>query len=508
MSARRVVVVGGGLAGITAALHCADAGARVTLLESRPRLGGATWSFQRNGLWADNGQHVFLRCCSAYRGLLHRLGTDELTTLQSRLDIPVLRPGRRPARLRRSRLPAPLHLLPALARYRALSPADRIGMVRAALALQRLDPDDASLDTMSFGSFLRRHRQSAAAVDALWNLITLPALNLPAEEASLALAVKVFRTGLLDDAGAGDVGWPVVPLGRLHGEAAARALERAGVEVHLRTQAAAVELSPLEVVAAGSQPSSARSSMSQPSSARSSMSQPSSARSSMSRWPADAVIVSVPHDAAARLLPASAVGGRPLADLGTSPIVDVHVVYDRPVTALPMAAALGSFVQWVFDRTASSGLEDGQYLAVSVSGAAEHLGRRPEALIQEATGALAELFPAASGARVVDAFVTKEPAATFRQAPGTRALRPGPVSALANVYLAGAWTDTGWPATMEGAVRSGQTAAACALASAQGTVPVEPPKVKGAEPVRSDGGLAHPIPPTSVIDPVTLEVRQ
>lgn len=477
MSARRVVVVGGGLAGIAAALQCADAGARVTLLESRPRLGGATWSFDRNGIWADNGQHVFLRCCSAYRGLLRRLGTEGLTTLQPRLDIPVLRPGRPPARLRRSRLPAPLHLLPALARYRALGPADRVGVVRAAVALQRLDPDDASLDAMSFGDFLARHGQSAAAVEAVWNLITRAALTLPAEEASLALAVKVFRTGLLDDAGAGDIGWPVVPLGQLHGDAAARALERAGVEVHLRAQANAIELAPLEVVGAGT------------------------------RWPADAVVVSVPHQAAARLLPSSAVGGRALADLGTSPIVDVHVVYDRPVTTLPMAAALGSFVQFFFDRTASSGLEDGQYLAVSLSGAAEHLGRRPEALIKDATGALAELFPDAPEAQVVDAFVTKEPAATFRQAPGTRALRPGPVSALPGVFLAGAWTDTGWPDTMEGAVRSGQAAAACALA-AQGGDPVKARTAPGGEPVRSDGGLAHPSPSTSVIDPVTLEVRQ
>jgi squalene-associated FAD-dependent desaturase len=465
------------LAGITAALQCADAGARVTLLESRPRLGGATWSFSRNGIWADNGQHVFLRCCSAYRGLLRRLGTDELTTLQPRLDIPVLRPGRPPARLRRSRLPAPLHLLPALARYRALAPADRLGVVRAARALQRLDPDDASLDAMTFGSFLDSHGQSAAAVDALWNLITLPALTLRADEASLALAVKVFRTGLLDDAGAGDIGWPLVPLGQLHGDAAARALERAGVEVHLRAQASAIEDAPLHVVGAGA------------------------------RWPADAVIMAVPHEAAARVLPSSVVGGRALSDLGTSPILDVHVIYERPVTALPMAAALGSFVQFVFDRTASSGLEEGQYLAVSVSGAAEHLGRRPEDLIKDATDALAELFPAAGATRMVDAFVTKEPAATFRQAPGTRALRPGPRSALPGVYLAGAWTDTGWPATMEGAVRSGQTAAACALA-AQGSNPVEAVTAPGGESVQSDDGLAQPGPPTSVIDPVTLEVRQ
>jgi squalene-associated FAD-dependent desaturase len=465
----------------------------VALLEARPRLGGATWSFTRNGIWADNGQHVFLRCCSAYRELLRRLGTDGLTTLQPRLDIPVLRPGQPPTRLRRSRLPAPLHLLPALARYEALGPADRVGVLRAARALQRLDPEDASLDARTFGSFLEGHGQSAAAVDALWNLITLPALNLPAREASLALAVKVFRTGLLDDAGAGDIGWSLVPLGQLHGDAAARALERARVEVRLRTQATAIEVAPPGASALGDAGHKG-------------------ARLEVvcgeTRWPAESVIVAVPHEAAARLLPPSAVGDKQLLELGTSPIVDVHVVYDRPVTGVSMAAALGSLVQWVFDRTAASGLEEGQYLAVSVSGATEHLGRRPEELTKEATAALATLFPAAAGARVVDAFVSKERAATFRQAPGTRALRLGPTSAVPGLYLAGAWTDTGWPATMEGAVRSGLAAAACALAPEPGAAPVDTDEPGRAKEPGDELPLPRTSTPTSSVDPVTLEVRR
>jgi squalene-associated FAD-dependent desaturase len=479
----RVVVVGGGLAGVTAALWCADAGARVTLLESRPRLGGATWSFQRHGIWADNGQHVFLRCCTAYRGLLARLGTEDLTILQERLDIPVLRRGLSPAHLRRSRLPAPLHLLPALARYRPLGLADRARAAAAARALARLDPEDPALDAQSFGSFLDRHRQSPAAVDRLWDLIALPALNLPAREASLGLAAKVFRTGLLDEADAGDIGWSLVPLGQLHGDAAWRALAEAGVEVRLRARASAVDLGPagsgLEVVCDGY------------------------------RLPAGAVISAVPHDAAARLLPPEAAGNRPLGELGTSPIVDVHVVYDRRVTELPMAAALGSAVQWVFDRTASSGLEAGQYLAVSVSGAARQLGRSPEELIREATMALAELFPKAAGARVHDAFVTKEPAATFRQAPGTRALRPGPRAGVAGLYLAGAWTDTGWPATMEGAVRSGQAAAACAMARLSGAGTATSGTAPGAEvspPNAAERRSTVPTVRTSNLVPLTSEV--
>jgi predicted NAD/FAD-binding protein len=224
-----VAVVGGGLAGLSAALACADGGARVTLLEARPRLGGATFSFRREGLWVDNGQHVFLRCCTAYRGFLERVGATGRTFLQDRLAIPVLAPDGRTGWLRRSRLPAPLHLAGALARYPFLSPRDRLRAAAAALALTRLErgPD---LDARTFGGWLAERRQSPAAVAALWNLIALPTLNLPAGEASLALAVKVFRTGLLDGRAAGDVGYATRPLSEVHGEPAARALSAAGAE--------------------------------------------------------------------------------------------------------------------------------------------------------------------------------------------------------------------------------------------------------------------------------------
>src|SRR6266536_787194 len=166
--ADEVVVVGGGLAGIATALAAADGGARVTLLEARPRLGGATFSFQREGLELDNGQHVYLRCCRAYQSLLERLGVRELAPLQPRLDVPVLAPGGRMGRLRRGNLPAPLHLAGTLARYPYLNWSDRLGVVRAALALRRLDPADQRLDQRSCGSWLADQGQSRAATDALW----------------------------------------------------------------------------------------------------------------------------------------------------------------------------------------------------------------------------------------------------------------------------------------------------------------------------------------------------
>jgi squalene-associated FAD-dependent desaturase len=432
----RVVVVGGGLAGIAAALECADGGADVTLLEARPRLGGATFSIRRDGLWLDNGQHVFLRCCTAYRALLARLDVEASVVLQKRLSLPVLHPERGLSQLRRNRLPAPLHLAGAIARYRFLSRRERMGVLLAARALGRLDLADPSLDVRTFGDWLSEHGQSAAAVAGLWDLITVPTVNLPAAEASLALAVKVFQTGLLERAGAGDVGYAAVPLQKLHGEAAARALGAAGVVVEL---GARVER--LEPVGAGHGLGWAADETS-----------------------ADAVVLAVPHDEAAELLPAAALpDGVDLHALGASPILNVHVVYDRRVMNLPFAAGLGTPVQWVFDRTESSGLERGQLLAVSVSAATRYLPWRLAELRSEFLPALERLFPAARTARVERFFATRERRATFRGVPGTQALRPRSGTSVPGLYLAGAWTDTGWPATMEGAVRSGLAAARAAL---------------------------------------------
>jgi hydroxysqualene dehydroxylase len=435
---RSVVVVGGGLAGITAALTCADAGADVVLLERRSRLGGLTWSFQRHGLSFDNGQHVFLRCCTAYIDLLARLGVSDLVHLQDRLAVPVVAPGGRTAWIRRSGLPAPLHLGASLLRYGHLSVRDRAGLLRAALALRRLDPDDDALDAVTFGSWLAAHGQGPRAVDALWDLITVPTVNLHAEHASLALAARVFRTGLLDTADGGDIGWSTVPLQQLHGDAAARALDGADVDVSLGQPAEQVALDGdgLAVRAGGR------------------------------TLGADAVIVATPPDVAARLLPVGLLP--PLDGLGASPIVNVHLVLDRRATEHAMAAAIDSPVQFVFDRTDASGLDParGQCLAVSLSAADDYLTWTTQALAAHLLTALRDLFPAAHRAELVDAAVTREREATFRGAPGTKRLRPPTATGVPGLLLAGAWTDTGWPATMEGAVRGGRAAGRAALAPA------------------------------------------
>jgi squalene-associated FAD-dependent desaturase len=434
MSRRRVVVVGGGLAGITAALDLADAGVSVTLLEVRTRLGGAAYSFDREGLEIDNGQHVFLRCCTDYRSLLGRLGVEDRTVLQERLSIPVIAPGGKRGRLARSGLPTPLHLAGALATYPFLSALERLRAAGTARALSKLDLEDPSLDGLSFGSWLGDRGESQAAIDGLWNLIALPTLNLPAERASLAMAAKVFQTGLLDANDAGDVGYARVPLSQLHAEPAERALREAGVDVRLKTRVSTV---------------------------RADMSVDSDAGVA----DADAVIVAVPHDRAAGMLPDGALDVA-IDKLGTSPIVNAHVIYDRRVTDLELAAGLNTPVQWLFDRTEEAGVTGGrQHLALSLSGADREMGMSNEDLRDELLPALADLLPGAREARVDDFFVVREHAATFRAEPGSGRLRPGARTRLPGLFLAGAWTSTGWPATMEGAVRSGHTAAREVLAT-------------------------------------------
>ncbi|MEW2086568.1 hydroxysqualene dehydroxylase HpnE [Streptomyces sp. NPDC005283] len=443
MRSRRAVVVGGGLAGVTTALQLAGAGVRVTLVEGRPRLGGLAFSFRRGDLTVDNGQHVYLRCCTAYRWFLERVGGAHLAPLQDRLDVPVLdvAPARGPrlGRLRRTGLPVPLHLAAGLASYPHLSLAERASVGRAALALGKLDPADPALDGIDFATWLGRHGQSRRTIDALWDLVGVATLNATAPNASMGLAAMVFKTGLLSEPGAADIGWARVPLGELHDTLARKALDSAGVRTELSTRVRDIS------------------------------------RAGHGRWrvevdgeqlQADTVVLAVPQRETHALLPEGALEDPDrLLDIGTAPILNIHVLYDRKVLRRPFFAALGTPVQWVFDRTEASGLRHGQYLALSQSAAEAEIDTPVSVLRERYLPELERLLPAARGAGVRDFFVTRERTATFAPAPGVGRLRPGARTRAPGLYLAGSWTATGWPATMESAVRSGFSAAGAALSA-------------------------------------------
>jgi squalene-associated FAD-dependent desaturase len=425
----RVVVCGGGLAGVAAACEAALRGAEVTLVERRPFLGGKAFSFTDPdaGVEVDNGQHVFLGCCTAYRDLLRLLGTEELTTIQPALDAPVRDRAGRAGALRAARLPAPLHLGPSFLAYPHLSAREKAAALPALLALGALRPAArARLDGTTFAEWLGAHGQSEGAIARFWDLIVVPTCNDPSARVSAALAAFVFQEGFFRTRLGSAIGYARVGLTRLV-DPAARAL-LAGRGGRTLSGRAATEVDGGGVRLGDGE-----------------------------RLPADAVVLALPPGRVREVAPGALLRD---PDLGASPIVNVHLWYDRPVMEGRFTAVLGSPAQWVFNRTAmGSSPGPGQHLAISVSGARTEVTRPKAELVDGFATEIAALFPAARAARLERALVVKEPEATFAAEPGQAARRPGPETPLPGVYLAGAWTDTGWPATMESAVRSGIRAA-------------------------------------------------
>ena len=408
----RAVVVGGGLAGLSAALELVDRAYAVTLLEARPTLGGAVQTLpEREGdpePPPDNGQHVALGCFEAYLAFLSRIGSSG-SIRRTRLALPVID-------LDGSVGTIATHPL-ALLRYRHLPFTERVRVALATRRLGRLDPVGHHDETL--GDLLRGLGVSRAAIDRFWDVFVRPALNLRTDEVSAGLGIFTVQTAFLAGEAESDLLLPAAPLGAMHGEAAGRALADSGAEV--RTNARVVELDRDAAVLADGE-----------------------------RVGGDVFVVAVPPAESARLL------GEPAPTLEDSPIVSVHLLLDRRVLEFPLAGLLASPAHWVFDRGRLTGREParGQYLTV-VSSAVPELGAlRGRELVELVHRALSERL---GQAELVWARVSREPAATIAVRPGVA--RPGARTARPNVARAGAWTDTGWPVTMESAVRSGTRAA-------------------------------------------------
>jgi squalene-associated FAD-dependent desaturase len=439
---RSAIVVGGGLAGLAAACDLADAGFLVKLVEKRPFLGGRAYSYvdRASGFEVDNGQHVFLGCCTEYIAFLKRLGVWKNAHLQRRLRVRVIDKVWGESVLSTSALPAPLHLLPSLLRFKSLSVREKLLAVYAFARIRSLNRSrDPGLDRVTFEEWLQQRGQSRHSIRSLWNLIIQPTLNDDISRVSADLALMVFQEGFLRRREAANVGWAKVGLTSLLGQAARRYVEERGGEVLTGTALEGLEAEDGRV---------------------------SKARLDGAEVKGDTFVIALPPAAALSVLP-EVLAGDPffarLGRIGGSPIVNVHLWYDRTVWHGDFAAFLNTPLQWAFNKSKLWGQEsDGQYIDISLSGAHEWMPVPAREMIEFFGKEMEALFPAARGAEVRRALVVKQRDATFAPRPGIAALRPPQATPVPNLFLAGDWTQTGWPATMESAVRSGRLAAAAA----------------------------------------------
>jgi hypothetical protein len=389
----RAAVVGGGLAGLAAALELVDSGHDVTLYEARPTLGGAVQTLpDREGDPSpppDNGQHIALGCFTEYLAFLDRIG-EGASYSRRPLVLPVLGADGRRAEIRPS--------LAALLSYAHLPVRDRL---RVPLVTARCRAARARAGE-TFGALLRRLGASDAAVESFWDVFMRPALNLPTDEVDAEAGLFTVRTALLGPRASSDLILPAKPLGWMHGDAAGRALERAGATIET-----GVRIDDPDAL------------------------------------DADAVVVATPDK-----------------ELDRSPIVSVHLLFDRVLLATPFAALLGSDAHWIFDRGALTRHqpERGQYLTVVSSGVPELMEIRGRELVERIAAQVTERL---GDAELLWSRVSREPEATIALRPGVTRAAPGLVRP--GLARAGAWTQTGWPATMESAVRSGRIAARALL---------------------------------------------
>ncbi|MEX0939133.1 MAG: hydroxysqualene dehydroxylase HpnE [Pirellulales bacterium] len=450
MSQSEIAVVGGGLAGMAAALRLAEHGCRVTLFEARRQLGGRASSFRdtRTGEWIDYCQHVSMGCCTAFADFCDRIGVSH--QFERCRTITFIGPNGRQCNVKCSRwLPAPLHLLPSLLRMRYLSLRERLSLIGALMRLVRGDfRDTPSAPTVD--QWLRAAGQSPRAIEQFWGAILVSALGVPLREASVTAARKVFIDGFLANRRAYELVVPRPPLRELLACRAGDQLTSRGVQLRLGTpvqqialiSGAAADQPRFRVVLAGGEQTVSH------------------------------VILAVPW----RRLP-DVLDNGPLREalqvdrlqrLPSAAITGIHLWFDRPLCDLPHAVLVGRLAQWVFSRGCARAPDTQQpsyYYQVVISGSHALAASSRESLVETVCRELGETWPQTAAAQLVHWQVVSERDAVFSVLPGASTLRPPQSTAVDGLSLAGDWTETGWPSTMEGAVRSGYLAAQRVLES-------------------------------------------
>ncbi len=425
----RVIVIGGGLAGLAAAAALGSAGHAVRIFESRPFLGGRATSYEvGNGDEAeliDNCQHILLRCCVNLLDFYRRLGVQQDIAFSR--EFTFIEPGGRRSILRRGVLPAPAHFTESFLKLKFLSLGEKIAVGRAIRAIdrERARPD---LDRITMQQWLEEKRQPKRAIERFWRQVLVSAINEELDRMSAVHGFQVFRLGFLARPDSYEMGVPAVPLGKLYSGDAWSKL--GNVEIHFRAPVA-------RLVAAGGSASGVFAGDQQ--------------------FEADFFVSALPFERIQAVIPDLNLD---LQAFEHSPITGIHLWFDRPVTDLPHATLLDRTIQWMFNK------HEGRYVQLVVS-ASRSLVEMPRAdVIALALQELADFFPAVREAKLEKAHVVKEIRATFSGKPGLESVRPPNRTAIANLFLAGDWTRSGWPATMEGAVRSGYLAAEAVSAAA------------------------------------------
>lgn len=419
------IVIGAGLAGLSCASALASSGFRVQVLEAKPYPGGRASSYRIPGSAVDsdpidNCQHILLRCCVNLLDFYRRLGVD--SWIRFHREFYFLEPGGRLSTLSAGRLPAPFHLAGSFAKIPFLTTADKIAIGRAMLALKRERVRRNDLDSITMLDWLQEKRQPPAAIRRFWEPVLVSAVNEQLDRMAATHGFKVMWLGFLATNFGHEMGIPVVRLADLYNIDAWK--RRPNAELCFRTPVDSVSVQDNSVtglsVAGGG------------------------------RLSADYYVSAVPFEQVAKLIPQLSVD---LPKWEHSPIVGIHLWFDRPVTDLPHAVLLDRTIQWFFNKDA------GRYLQVVVSASRSLVKKDRVAVTDLVLHELGEFLPRVREAELKRSRVIKEVRATFSARPGLESIRPAAETPLRNLFLAGDWTRSGWPATMEGAVRSGYAAA-------------------------------------------------
>jgi squalene-associated FAD-dependent desaturase len=429
-SEKSVAIVGGGLAGLAAAVALGSAEQHVTLYEARPFFGGRATSYQlktadENSTVIDNCQHVLLRCCTNLIDFYERLGVRD--RIQFYREFYWIEPGGRISVMRRGILPAPLHFTECFARLHFLSLPDKFSVASGLLSVKYEYGKRADLDRISMLAWLREKKQTPRAIERFWSQVLVSAVNEDLDRMAAVHGLQVFYLGFLSRPDSYEMGVPAGPLSELYSEDAwstfphVKLIHRASVQ-----QICFEEGRVIGVIVNGE------------------------------RVTADAYVLAVPFERLNALAP-----GLPIdvSGFGHSPITGIHLWFDRPVTDLPHATLLDRTIQWMFNK------HEGRYIQLVVS-ASRSLTETPRAeVIELALKELKDFFPRVQTTTLERAHVVKEVRATFSANPGLEDKRPVSTTPIPNLFLAGDWTRSGWPATMEGAVRSGYLAAEAVMRS-------------------------------------------